>query len=646
MASATRTLAARFTGDATGLAKAAGEADKALAATGRAADGAAASTKAAMDRQTADVDQAATATTKATAKVTGAFASMTANMAGSLAGGVVTSFTADVVGMPKQVATAMGNMTEQVTSSLAATATSFVTERAAKLANIVATNATALASKAYAAAQWLVNAALNANPIGLVILALTALAVGFKYAWDNSETFRRVVTAAWDGIKNAASAAWTWTRTKAIDPLVGGFQGVWDKAGQVRDGVAGIWDGLARTTSNAFAAMVEGIKTPFRTVFGWINANVISNLNRVTSVFGLEVPSLPSGFARGGLARGPGGPTGDKIPAFLSDHEFVTRSQSTRRMQRRHPGWLEHVNRYGTPPGFAGGGLVDRVKGAVDFVAGSVSGAVSGIIDAVTDPVGFVTKMIRGSLAGLGGGLVGTVMTKLVGTLLDRAAAWITDRNTPPGGAAFAGGVPAGTGAWAAPLAGYTVTAGFPRYPSGRSHTGIDLAAGAGTPIYAAGPGRVASVQHLATSYGNHVRVDHGGGLQTLYAHMQRTGATPGQTVAARTPIGTVDSTGNSTGDHLHFEVRRGGAIDPRAFMRSVGVALAGGGIVTRPTVALMGEAGREAVIPLPAGDLGARTYTINVTVERGASTAEAGRAVVEQIRAFERAAGRSWRAA
>ena len=75
-------------------------------------------------------------------------------------------------------------------------------------------------------------------------------------------------------------------------------------------------------------------------------------------------------------------------------------------------------------------------------------------------------------------------------------------------------------------------------------------------------------------------------------------------------------------------------------------VALAGGGVVRRPTVALVGESGPEAVVPLGAGLGGNRTYNINVTVAAGAPAAEVGRAVIENIRAFERAAGAGWRAA
>lgn len=63
---------------------------------------------------------------------------------------------------------------------------------------------------AWSAAQWVLNAALNANPLGLIVIAIVALVGALIYAWNNSETFRRVVLAAWDGIKSAASAVFGW----------------------------------------------------------------------------------------------------------------------------------------------------------------------------------------------------------------------------------------------------------------------------------------------------------------------------------------------------------------------------------------------------------------------------------------------------
>jgi murein DD-endopeptidase MepM/ murein hydrolase activator NlpD len=108
-------------------------------------------------------------------------------------------------------------------------------------------------------------------------------------------------------------------------------------------------------------------------------------------------------------------------------------------------------------------------------------------------------------------------------------------------------------GGWTWPTAG-TVTSGF-GYRWGRLHAGIDIGAPTGTPINAA-KGGVVSYAGVMGGYGNIVVVDHGGGMTTRYAHQSQIGASVGQTVSAGERIGYVGSTGNSTGPHLHFEVR------------------------------------------------------------------------------------------
>lgn len=93
------------------------------------------------------------------------------------------------------------------------------------------------------------------------------------------------------------------------------------------------------------------------------------------------------------------------------------------------------------------------------------------------------------------------------------------------------------------------------------NHSGIDISAPGGTKIYAAMSGVVI---HAAKgtggywSYGNYVIVSHSNGTSTLYAHMSRIGCSKGQTVKQGDVIGYVGSTGRSTGNHLHFEVRKG----------------------------------------------------------------------------------------
>jgi murein DD-endopeptidase MepM/ murein hydrolase activator NlpD len=96
-------------------------------------------------------------------------------------------------------------------------------------------------------------------------------------------------------------------------------------------------------------------------------------------------------------------------------------------------------------------------------------------------------------------------------------------------------------------------------------HLGIDIAAGEGAPIYAADSGVVTMAQGGDNyGYGNVIQIDHGNGYSTVYAHLSVIGVGVCQSVYAGQWIGSAGSTGNSTGAHLHFEVREnGGFINP-----------------------------------------------------------------------------------
>jgi murein DD-endopeptidase MepM/ murein hydrolase activator NlpD len=99
-------------------------------------------------------------------------------------------------------------------------------------------------------------------------------------------------------------------------------------------------------------------------------------------------------------------------------------------------------------------------------------------------------------------------------------------------------------------------------------HTGLDLAAPALTPVLAADDGLVAVVGSTQTGYGNYVVLGHRSGLLTLYGHLQRALVQPGEVVAQGQPIGLEGSTGNSTGPHLHFEVRmKDQPVDPTLYL-------------------------------------------------------------------------------
>jgi murein DD-endopeptidase MepM/ murein hydrolase activator NlpD len=98
------------------------------------------------------------------------------------------------------------------------------------------------------------------------------------------------------------------------------------------------------------------------------------------------------------------------------------------------------------------------------------------------------------------------------------------------------------------------ITSGFgPRW--GRMHTGIDIAAPSGTPIGAAKEGEVLYADWLG-GYGQLVAIDHGDNVVTLYGHQSKMGVVEGQEVSQGQVVGYVGTTGHSTGNHLHFEVR------------------------------------------------------------------------------------------
>lgn len=125
------------------------------------------------------------------------------------------------------------------------------------------------------------------------------------------------------------------------------------------------------------------------------------------------------------------------------------------------------------------------------------------------------------------------------------------------------------------PVPGHTkISSGFgmrlhPVFRVNRHHAGIDIGAPRGTPVVAANDGQVI-VRAYNSGYGNYIVIDHGGNQQTLYAHFSRF-CTPkvGDRVTRGQTIGYVGSTGTSTGNHLHFEIRiNGTAVDPEPRLR------------------------------------------------------------------------------
>jgi hypothetical protein len=147
-------------------------------------------------------------------------------------------------------------LTIRTTAAIMASTVATVAARVAELAG-------AAARGVATAAQWALNAALAANPIGLVVIAVAALVAAIVLLWNKNEGFRNFVTAAWRVISNAITGAVSGIRG-AIESVIGVFQRLWDKIQGVRDAISGVLGkipGIGRATSGLGGASRVGSLT-------------------------------------------------------------------------------------------------------------------------------------------------------------------------------------------------------------------------------------------------------------------------------------------------------------------------------------------------------------------------------------------------
>ncbi|HIX89591.1 MAG TPA: peptidoglycan DD-metalloendopeptidase family protein [Candidatus Agathobaculum pullicola] len=124
-----------------------------------------------------------------------------------------------------------------------------------------------------------------------------------------------------------------------------------------------------------------------------------------------------------------------------------------------------------------------------------------------------------------------------------------------------------GTGEFMVPISSYTFTSGF-KWRWGKLHSGVDLAASEGTPVYAADNGKVIVAEDSGNGYGKYIILDHQNGYKTLYGHNSQLLVSVGDIVAKGDKIALSGNTGNSTGPHLHFEVHVGDEkVDPQQYI-------------------------------------------------------------------------------
>jgi murein DD-endopeptidase MepM/ murein hydrolase activator NlpD len=177
------------------------------------------------------------------------------------------------------------------------------------------------------------------------------------------------------------------------------------------------------------------------------------------------------------------------------------------------------------------------------------------------------SRAAQGPAASAGSASTATSATQFAAALDSAVAANSTDaasttRAVTTGGAA--------DGTWVRPLSGRVTSEYGPRW--GTQHKGMDIAAATGAPVRSMAAGVVRRADWNG-GYGNAVIIDHGNGISTLYGHNSALTVKPGQRVNAGDVIAKAGSTGDSTGPHLHLEVRiKDKQINPRPWLEARGV--------------------------------------------------------------------------
>lgn len=232
-----------------------------------------------------------------------AFEGWTQEMAGAegpmgTVSAAVVAFAGPALAMAGQLGSLATGLAAVNTASIMSAA-STVKDTAVKVVNTTATYAASAASKAWAAAQWLLNAALSMNPIGLVIIAIIALVAAIVYAYRHSEKFRAIVTvalravaAAWDWLKGKIGAAVEWIKVKATQLLVAWL----NFPGRMRAGFAKVFNYLIQP----FDSAVQWIRSKLGQLMDYV-AGIPGRIKNTLSGAVSSIGGFLPGFAHGGI---------------------------------------------------------------------------------------------------------------------------------------------------------------------------------------------------------------------------------------------------------------------------------------------------------------------------------------------------------
>jgi tape measure domain-containing protein len=488
---------------------------------------------------------------------------------------------------------------------------------------------------AFTAVQTALNVVLDANPIGLVVLALVGLAAGLVYAYKHSETFRKIVNAAFGAVKKVVVAVVDWFRTGFIPfftkTIPHAFQVVKDWISSKWKQVTSAVTAPIRKAHDIVAATLgpNGIQKPFRAVQGWVGGTwkkgwsavsgwvsgavgkgrdaARSALQKVQDRFGSLKTWTGTTFKRAwanakGWLSDPVGSARNLINISKGKIQDVFNTLDTWGKRIFGPRWAGIKDKFTAPIRavvgyfkniFAKGGTLRKILS--DFITGSQ------IIFSKIKTV--MVAPIKGLIGVINTGLIKGAINWLLGKLgvpKNKQVPWIPVPKFAGGGvlpgftpgrdvhkfySPTAGGLELSGGEaimrpeWARAVGGkgavdrmndaarrgrmagggiYWPTNTHRLSPSYPGHSGVDIAAGQGAPIFATAPGRIAYTgwNH---GYGQAIFERFTNGLEAVYGHTSRLLTRAGAMVQAGQRIGLVGATGHATGPHLHFEINSPG---------------------------------------------------------------------------------------
>lgn len=414
----------------------------------------------------------------------------------------------------------------------------------------VVSKAAAAATKVWAAGQWLLNAALTANPIGLVIVALAALAAGVVIAYKKSDKFREVVDKAWSVIKKSVSSAWTGTikpalkafREFIVNDAMPAIHNLWNKVvrpvfSAVGKFIAGTWRNVIRPILKAYKSYLTDVVFPvIRFLWDKVVKPVFKSL-------GAGISATWTNVVR---------------PVFKALKDFIGETLV--------PAFRKGISAIGK----IWARLKESAKAPVRFLVNTIYN------DGIRKMIGFLPGVGTPDRVELGfrrGGHTGPGERNQVAGIVHADEFVLTKPARQSLEAARPGGLDHmnATGRWPGfflggrvPLPGATSIAqhSSSEYPWATWAGDLNKPGDAGAPIVSWKDGFIAGMHFLGDrSYGRYATINHDG-TSTLYAHMSRfaSGLQPGSPVKAGQTVGYVGDVGNAFGDHLHFELKGGGA--------------------------------------------------------------------------------------